>query len=280
MDIGTFSISGRTSIVNTFLLNSSFKSNYLLIVLLLIRGALAVQSRNLNVRIDQGKDFTILGTLDAKENVLNDYIDKINGLKVIPEEIYRNNNFYKFVFLELCSCFTYQSSNQGGMAFLHVYRILEKIAYAIPLIYVRKATDFDKTFEQLKSFFNSMDKKGGELVFLKTALDKLLDDQEKAYKFSLQLDSFEKKWVSICLAKNHKKNLLDGTSIELTIIEYIDFVVNMRNLFFHALSGKDHLSLDNSINPEVVLLKLSQDFVNILCFLIGRFSEPPILQDE
>lgn len=82
------------------------------------------------------------------------------------------------------------------------------------------------------------------------------------------------------MSEEHKQNLLSGTSIELTIIEYIDFVVNIRNRFFHALSGKNHLSLDCSINPELVLLKCSQDFVNILCFLIGRFSEPSTLQDE
>ncbi|EEB32603.1 hypothetical protein [Desulfovibrio piger] len=280
MDVGSFSISGRTSIVNTFLLESSFKNNYLFVVLLLIKGAFSIQNRNLQVNTVQAKDLTVLGVLGAKEDVLNDYIGRINGIKTISEEIYRNNNFYKFVLLELCSCFIYQRTKQGGMAFLHVYRILEKIAYAIPLIYVRKTTDFDKTFEQLKSFFNSMDKNSGELLFLKIALKKLLDDQEKAYKFPLKLDSSEKKWISICLSEEHKQNLLSGTSIELTIIEYIDFVVNIRNRFFHALSGKNHLSLDCSINPELVLLKCSQDFVNILCFLIGRFSEPSTLQDE
>lgn len=137
MDVGFFCITGRTPATNNFLANSPLKNSYLFMVLLLIKGAFFIENRNLHVNLSQDKDFTVLGTSYSKGDILNDYIGRINKIKTISAELYKNNQFYKFVFLELCSCFTYQRKTQGGMAFLHVYRILEKIAYAIPLIYTK-----------------------------------------------------------------------------------------------------------------------------------------------
>ena len=275
-----FILSGRTTVINDFLSGSPFNKNFLFLTLLLSKGAFSIRDSHLRFIVKQNVDVSILGAPYSNKNEINNYINRINEISEIPKEIYKNNEFYKFIFLELCAFFIYQSKKQGIVAFLHAYRILEKIAYAFPLIYIRNTVEFDKTFSDLKKFFLSSNNNSGELLFFKTALNNLLDAQENSYIFTVNIDNAEKKGLSLCLSPYTAREVNDGIEIDMNLIEYVNFFVNIRNKFFHALSGKDHFSLDTLMRPEITLLKINKHIINILCFIIGKFSEPTVLQNE
>lgn len=134
------------------------------------------------------------------------------------------------------------------------------------------------TYNHFKSFFNQSNQDFGELKFLQIALNSILNDAEKSFTFTYELDNSEKKALSQCLKdfKNIDENNLKNDEyirFELTINQTINFIIKIRNSFFHALSGKPHISLDQLHYPDITFLKLCTNFINSLSFITIKTTE-------
>lgn len=281
IQVGCFEVEGRIPFVANFLATSHFKNKYLVLTLLLSKGACKVTDKNKNIVSIQNYDLTILGRPKSNAVSVREYINKYSMLTTISPEFYINDKLYRFIFLELCAFISYQKMGNGVLAFLHGYRALEKISYALPLIYTRRTKDFSKTYSQLQIFFTSIDKSAGELAFFKAALNELLESYERRYTFTYPMAYSEKRALQVCLNKyGNKIREVSGVGIELDVnlVESIELFIDMRNKFFHALSGKDHLDLEKLTNPESTFLLFTNGFLNILCFLLGKFIEPSSVQ--
>lgn len=279
--IGSFEVDGRTPTVANFLSTSHFKNSYLVLVLLLAKGACKIKNTNTNITTIQDYDLTFLGRPKSNGTNLRKYINKYNNLTTISPEFQINDKLYRFIFLELCAFVYYEKIGNGVLAFLHGYRTLEKISYALPLIYTRRTKDFSKTYSQLQALFTSIDKTAGELSFFKAALKELIDPAELAYTFTFSMTYAEKRALQVCLNK-YNNNIRDisgvGIELDMNLIESFELFIDMRNKFFHALSGKDHLNLEKLTHPEATFLSFTQSFINILCFVLGQFIEPVSVQ--
>ena len=58
----------------------------------------------------------------------------------------QNKKFYENFLYELSSFFIHKKQKSHTAAFIHLYRSLEYISYAFPMIYASRANDFAKTF--------------------------------------------------------------------------------------------------------------------------------------
>ena len=60
-------------------------------------------------------------------------------------------------------------------SFLYLYRILEAMAYPLPLVYISKLGNYERTFKTLKKYLGK--DKDGELLFLKKFLQDTMKER-------------------------------------------------------------------------------------------------------
>lgn len=173
---------------------------------------------------------------------------------------YGNQLFFKNLVDELCNYLHKQSLKSHSLAFLHLYRIIELISYTFPLHYTSRAKNYKKTFIQLKSYFNSLDKSDGELAFLKnfinnhllegqSILDIELDIHISTSDITLQKIYFEN-LKKICDDNNFLKNSVPNSIITISRRNLISLLIIIRNRYFHLLTGGYQNNFDSTVLPE------------------------------
>lgn len=173
----------------------------------------------------------------------------------------KNFDFYKQLYNELASMHVAYRNEDYLKSFIHIYRVLERIAYALPMIYARKSKDFAKTFALLKKFMDAKDK--GELGFLKKALQVIYDgDNILNVSFDIDLTNYaplnlQNLYYDTYTTKLLKNDMLDPSTdqnkIAIKFISVGDAIIITRNQIAHSLSDGEKL--------------LCSDFVEINTFL-------------
>lgn len=279
--IGDYSITENYTCLKNFFSKQAYFKNENVILLVLLNGGFSIKKESDANTIPQKKNYTILGLDNANSKKILEYTSTLKK-SIKPSNIYYNKNFYKALLVEFCACLYSWEQRQGITTFLHSYRILERIAYALPLLYIRKTHDFKNSFDTFKQFFQNIDQKSGEINFFKKNLKTILKETELKFTFDFQLTRKEKNVLVACLDSPNEIDFQeDGDSINfsLTIIQSINFLTNIRNNFFHALSGKHHISLIDLPTPDTTLFKISQNFINMLSFLASKIIEDTIFND-
>lgn len=148
-----------------------------------------------------------------------------------------NHGFFNSLFDEISRTIHYSNCSQGLAAFVHLYRALEKLSFAFPLYHARQNNNYLKAYEQLKKYFKS-----GELDFCSNFIKEILNQNNLAasdnrsllfkYNFTPRLKSYFKEHSSGVSAIYDNK-------IEIKIIDAFDFIVTLRNHYFHHLSGSN-----------------------------------------
>lgn len=260
----------------SFMLSSPFNNMPQVALQLLLKGAFSIQKCSISKKVCQKKDYTILGLSDYDLSATKEFIKHATSISN-RSLLYRNREFYRPVLIEFIACLFSYLDGHGIVAFLHLYRLLERISYALPLLYAKNSIDYKGTYNHFKSFFRKNEQTVGELKFFKASLLSILDDTEKRYRFSYELDAMEKKALSICFKNLDVKNDIlpdeEYINFELSMIDTITLIINIRNSFFHALSGEEHITLDALIFPDKTFLKLSPHFINTLGFVISKTIE-------
>lgn len=158
---------------------------------------------------------------------------------------YINRKFYQNILFEI-SHFVY-STKKGNhsSAFIFLYRLLEKISYAFPLIYSSRTSDFVRSFTQLKSLMTG-DTEKKELGFFKKFVETLYEDDPIAetsidIKISASIEEIQSQIF------NEFKNVLDDNiihgdtdeprQISIKYCEMSSFIITIRNRFFHNMNG-------------------------------------------
>lgn len=158
------------------------------------------------------------------------------------EQILRNKENIVF-FRELCNELTnvlwYENNNNNTTAFVYIYRTLEYISYAIPLLYVKNTIDFKSSFEALKSYFINSDLKS-ELKFFETFLKITFKGNpilEIKYDFNFENCVNKKSVYNICKRMIHNSDLfeaiIEDEEFKLNWINIPMLIINIRNGFFH-----------------------------------------------
>jgi hypothetical protein len=170
---------------------------------------------------------------------------------------YKNRGFYKILLSELSMFFLQASRDSHVSAFLFLYRALERISYAFPLVYVSQSHDFSRSYSSLQQL---MSKDRGELQFFEKFVNEIFKDsafQDLGVDFRVVMeDSNDQKVVFRELKRLVKDDWLHASTVEDEVISVNfmhvgSFIITLRNRIFHRLSdGQENVSADGMIDPD------------------------------
>jgi hypothetical protein len=178
--------------------------------------------------------------------------------------------FYTQLILEAAHYFHRTHLSQHCVAFLHVYRILERISFPLPVIYAAESDDFIGAFQALKNYV--IGDKSGELKFFtkfaEAAIDRSLLDSTSTIRFSsLQSNQRTKAYNKVLDLLD--ENAIDSKTYDSEIVvknrALVSLLVNIRNRFFHFLSDHSgNFSLLDIPDPDGFFGCLNECFFNWL----------------
>ncbi|HTF96686.1 MAG TPA: hypothetical protein VL995_11180 [Cellvibrio sp.] len=175
-----------------------------------------------------------------------------------------NRSFYKNILSEISYFFLYQSKGINSSAFVFLYRALEHVSYAFPLIYAAKTDDFSKTFSFLKDLMNG-DKSAGELGFFKSFLKTVYKGDpiyESSVDFPMLLATENEQKEIFNLLKDLCKGdmIADATDnprvLAIRYTEVGSFIITIRNRFFHYMNGGSKNIESSNISDVDILFSL------------------------
>lgn len=264
-----------------------------------------------NLRIENGSSILkifrlISGTLNCEDqyksktyklrtNFLNFPFDKNSRLssKTIlsnfPEEVEikdldeyfrkaRNNiKFYDSIEIELLKCLIAHHEERYLESFFYLYRIIEGISYSIPLMYVSKSKDYNKTYGDLQSFFGK--DKDGELAFFKRFIAETFKDKN-FYKSSIlinmrdiDIEEIIPIYYKIYIDKMNNRQIvepIEDESIKIKFIGFYEFIIELRNRFFHNAKGswQSNLESTNLLFPDLFFKPLIGHGINWISLIL------------
>lgn len=177
---------------------------------------------------------------------------------------FQNASFYKRLVGEFTNFYYYQNKQSHTTAFVYIYRILETISYAFPLIYASKTEDFKGTYAFLKECIGG-NKDKGELGFFKSFIKLIFkDDPLGGDDSSITIDiigsteeiqqSFFDAFKKACSDTSifHPSDTLEPRKLSIKFTEFSSFIINLRNRFFHLFnSGQPNLESDEILDADL-----------------------------
>lgn len=230
-------------------------------IIRLIIGTLDIEHALSGDIIEQRKDFSKLSfQINARQNktIISDCINplKINEFeKYISHVQYNNKRFYQNLLSEFSNYFYFSNKGSNTTAFLHLYRSLEYISFTFPLIFTSIANDYFGAFEQLKSYFSTAN---SELKFFNNFINKLYSDSlilDTHLNFLIVApnDALKERYFKIIRSLVNSNNIKAFSEFDNLAISYgslLDFVINLRNRYFHFLSGTYQSNISSKEIPE------------------------------
>lgn len=207
----------------------------------------------------------------------------------ITQNKFINRSFYSSVLSEISHFLLHTKRGSHTSAFIYIYRLLEKISYAFPLIYTSKTQDFLKSFGQLKELMIG-DSEKKELGFFKTFITMLYaGDSISNTSVDICFNSVDEK-VREQMFKSIKEvvgstivheNTIEHDILSINYCDMSSFIINIRNRFFHNLNGGatnlesnrivDSDELFRIINP-MAMYWLSMVFLQITSYSLSEFQ--------
>lgn len=168
--------------------------------------------------------------------------------------LHQNQNFFQNLSNEFSNFYYYENKQSYTTSFTYLYRILETISFAFPLIYAAKTDDFRGTYNFLKDCLTGNRDKG-ELGFFKSFI-KVVFENDPLFDSSISIDIIaETEELQQIFFNSFKKACPDESiysddtkeprKVSIKFQEYSSFIINLRNRFFHLFnSGQPNLQSD------------------------------------
>lgn len=241
----------------------------------------------------------LLGTIDIRHNYTDDIIhQRINysslgkpevnlvNLDCITKEIplddpelfnryinsnRRNNMIFENLLSEYSNYFYQRSKGSHISAFVHLYRSIEFISYTFPLVYASKSKDYSGTYNHLKSFFVN-DK--GELNFFKTFLNTVIEPDILQLRYTIRIISPEGleeenyKLIKKICSLIGSDFTDDGNTISIPYRDFLSFTIELRNRFFHMLTGKDTNNIKTTaVCMDYIFSSVNEEIANWIAYI-------------
>ncbi len=193
-----------------------------------------------------------------------------------------NYNFFSKVEGEIIRCLIAIRKESYIDAFVHLYRIIECMTYATPLLYASRSKDYIKTYEALKNCFTNTN--NGELEFFKTFVEKTFQDED-FFKSTIDLSLSQEEYecdqdnlrkLIVKLSQHKDKHLFNGSPEDLEFefkfdfLKFFSFLITLRNRFFHLLQGgwKENISRADTEYPELLFKAIINSGLNWVAIII------------
>jgi len=181
-----------------------------------------------------------------------------------------NRGFYDEILTEFYSYFYESAKDNQTIAFLHLYRIIERIAIALPLVYAACSTDYKGIYNEFKRYI--LDDKTGELKVLTKFLSSFIDSTNLNQNVDINFEPLINQWHEkhfIAL----KKFSLEESSTPYSTLTYkykniIELTIKTRNSYFHALTGANNsFSSSEVIHSNEFFKTINPTICNWLSFI-------------
>ena len=253
--------------------NGEKSHQYLLIRLLL--GAVDVEQSGR--RVKQRQDYSnwpasaLVGSAgEAVSSYLQDQISRTSA-DFISVTIIDNRRLFGDLLSEFASYFCASGAGAHTTAFVHLYRILERLSFSLPLLYCATESDFEGTFNLLKKLFS--DAGDSDLSLLKKfisegkLIDRTIVDTAVVIDFSVSPLNSERFYKAVS-SRFKDADLLDPVrrQVSVTFGNIQSLFIVIRNRFFHLRSGdgRNNISLAELHDPNEFFSILNPIFCNFL----------------
>lgn len=193
----------------------------------------------------------------------------------LAKELTNQNNrgFYDEILKEYYSYFFETKKENHTVAFIHIYRILERIAICLPLVYAASSNNYKGVFTDFKKYI--LDDKTGELKVLKKFISSFVESTILQSTFELDIPNSPYSWNEKYF-ESIKKFKLDSENNPFNQLTFkyeniIELIIKVRNSYFHALTGAN-----NSFEADDIVC--SNDFFKIINPLCCNWISYLILQ--
>ena len=216
--------------------------------------------------IHQDNNYCYLGiqTLTKNQISLSEFYDFVRGEAsnqyFLNNRI--NNQLFKILFNELSLFFVSKNKNNNIEAFVHLYRIIEKMSIMFPLLYFKQSSNFKSVYNDLQKLLKN--EKGG-LKFYKNFQDTIFSDKSLlenmmsfVFLISNEEEYLELKLIYEKLFSNDELGIsfINKNTIVVPFGKIIDFAVTIRNRYFH-------LSMEHEFNIEPLEIDMNLFFCAI-----------------
>lgn len=186
----------------------------------------------------------------------------------------KNRAFYKDVREELSFLLLAMCGGRYTEAFLFLYRILEGISIACPLIYASRTTEFRGAHDLLSSFFNG-GKSLGELALLQKFLDQYAHSNEifRDNSIDINLVDVRGQFASELMRQFREVIAREVSSIKIDndlgkitcpFKDVGSLIVTVRNRAFHNKQSQKNMSLAKLGGSEPLFKTLMPPFIHWL----------------
>jgi hypothetical protein len=182
----------------------------------------------------------------------------------------RNKNLFDELLIEFSLYFLFKNRGSSTTAFLHLYRALEYMSYSFPISYSSRVNGFYTSFDTFKDFFTSKDQ--GQLKFFREFINAFFDKSLLVCKTTIDTyvddeiyDKQKKKIIEkLCKGFDYQD---DGVIIKIEYKYLLDFMVTLRNRFFHFQSDRNENISNINFNSELFFESLNDKFANWLSMI-------------
>ena len=182
-----------------------------------------------------------------------------------------NKGFFEVLLNEIARSLVASENGNHLSAFVYIYRALEHMSYALPFFHARHSTNYVKAFNDLRTLIASGD---GELKFCDKFIGFIFkpDPVFAAYKYRLVFDptysvKFEK------YLNGHHSKYCDTSSgyAEVDFLKAFGFLVDVRNKFFHHLSGSNQSASSRDIvDADAFFSPINEIACSLIALLLGK----------
>lgn len=259
------------------------KINKLGILIRLLTGTIKIEEnvsgKLFRPRINYSKIKYLQNTRISKVAItsfLNEGYDSSHLNTYLQRTIPYHHLYYKELLNEF-TCYFYNKNNKNySLAFINLYRILEFISYSLPMIYAANSKNYLGTYDKLKNYFKGSD---SELKFFDLFIKDIISNSVLSSRLKFDITAFNEDirnnyfqiLKKICDEDGHinLKNEDKPSFIEIDYASLMHLVINLRNRYFHFLSGKQkNISSTQLIDPDSFFSFLNDDIVNWLSVII------------
>ncbi|MFQ6243004.1 hypothetical protein ACLMPP_00740 [Yersinia enterocolitica] len=184
-----------------------------------------------------------------------------------------NITFYKNILTEVSQFIVHTKRKSHTSAFIYIYRMLERLSYAFPLIYSQKSSDYMQSFSQLKNMMSG-DRDKSELGFFKVFLKKILEDSDlKETSVDILIgtdnlvmqDIMYKSMKSVCSDDMIHEDTQEPRKLSIKFENMGDFVISIRNRFFHYRNESGNLDSDRLVDSDEFFNCLNKYALQWIC---------------
>ncbi|QRY30539.1 hypothetical protein JVX96_20945 [Variovorax sp. PDNC026] len=251
----------------------------------LLLGATDVVHSASGVKVPQRVNWAVLGTTPAdrkKSGFKNALTSQTLGIDDLNAYLTRNlaqTGFFEELFDEFSRFFYHTKKSLHVQAFLHLYRILERVSYSFPIAYAATSHDYKGTFAQLRNYLTSA--KDGELRFFNGFISHTIPAQARTSSVKFDVSSndpstrpFHFASLASTLRPTEIKNQSPGNWIEVDYDKVISIFIDLRNRYFHFGSGMpQNLTGKNLPDPDEFFGSINEIFANWLTYIYFRVIE-------